>query len=64
MQVTVYLSDGGTLDISDMEPATALDLRSELNAEHPIRFLTFDLDGATVLVAREHVIRIDLETGA
>lgn len=62
MQVTVYLSDGGTLDVTDMDDASALDLRENLALEQP-GFLTFDLDGSTVLVNRHQVVRIDFETG-
>lgn len=60
MRVKIYLSDGGHLTIEDFDPESALDLRDEIKAQ---RFLTFDMDGATVLVNRDHVVRIDFETG-
>lgn len=62
MKVTVYLSDGAELEIADFDEASALDLRESLNVREA-DWLTFDMDGATVLVNRAHVVRIDFETG-
>lgn len=62
MKVTAYLSDGGVLNIGDFDAESALDLKQELNEGGP-DFLTFDMDGATVIVARPHVVRMDFETG-
>lgn len=64
MTVTIFLAGGGHLSIQDFDADAALDLRSELSSEHPLPFLTFDMDGATVLVNRDHIVRIDFETGA
>lgn len=61
MHLTVYLSDGGKLDIADFDQASALDLKADL--ESGAGFLTFDMDGATVFVNPIHVVRIDVETG-
>lgn len=63
MQITVHLSDGAELTIADFNPESALDLVAEFRDGDDPTF-TFDMDGATVLVARHHVVRIDLETGA
>lgn len=57
MRLTIYLSDGGELDIADFDAATALDLRDGLVEP----FLTFDMDGSTVLVNRDHIVRIDFD---
>jgi hypothetical protein len=59
MRLTVYLSDNGILDVADFDAASVLDLREELNTSGA--FLTFEMDGATVLVARDHIVRIDVE---
>lgn len=59
MTVTVRLADGGTLHIEDFDSESALDLREALATEP---FLTFDMDGATVVVNRDQVVRIDFET--
>ena len=60
MKVTCYLSDGGTLDFENFDAESALDLRAAVDDEQ--KFLVFDMDGATVLVNRDHVVRIDMET--
>lgn len=61
MKVTVYLSDGGSLD-ADFDAESVMDLRDDV-ANGSERFLTFDLDGATVVVNRDHIVRVDFETG-
>ena len=58
MRVTVHLSDGATLDIEDFDADTALDLTEGLEDQ---RFLTFEMDAATVLVNRDHIVRLDIE---
>lgn len=58
MKATVYLTDG-QLDFADLDDDTALDLKQGLSTE---QFLTFDMDGTTVLVNAAHIVRIDLET--
>lgn len=63
MRTTIYLSDGGTLKIADLDDGSALELRADLDHGES-RFLALDMDGATVLVNRDHVVRVDLETGA
>lgn len=63
MRLSVYLSDQATLNIDDFDAESALVLKEELNEGGP-DFLTFDMDGATVVVARAHVVRIDFETGS
>lgn len=59
MKASVYLSDGAVLDFEDFEDDTALDLRAAL--DDGARFLTFDMDGATVLVNADHLVRVDYE---
>lgn len=59
MKVSVYLSDDGQLDFEDFGQESALDLRSSLNDGAP--WLTFDMDGATVIVNAAHVVRIDFD---
>lgn len=58
-----YLSDGSELAIADFDPESALDLLADFR-DGDSATMTFDMDGATVVVARHHVVRIDLETGA
>ncbi len=60
MGVTVYLTDGGVLNIATFDADTVLDLREALDSD---AWLTFDMDGATVMVNRDHIARIDIETG-
>jgi hypothetical protein len=62
MRVSVYLSDDSALDIENFDEETALDLRESLS-DPDATWLTFDMDGATVVVNRAHVVRIDFETG-
>lgn len=62
MRFTVYLSDGGTLDVQKGEVESMLDLRDALDNDGGPKFLTFDMDGATVVVNRDHIVRIDIET--
>jgi hypothetical protein len=63
MRLTVYLSDGGQLDVQKVEVESMLDLREVLEDDRP-QFLTFDMDGATIVVNRDHIVRLDIETGA
>lgn len=63
MHVKVYLADGGTLDVSHFDAGTALDLKEGLEGDDAPEFMTFEMDAATVLIARRHVVRIDLEGG-
>lgn len=56
MRVCIYLSDGGVLQFADFDAETALDLREEFADSAA---LTFDMDGNTVLVNRDHIVRID-----
>ena len=62
MKVAVYLSDGAELDIAELSDEDALSLREDFDSGVS-RTMTFDMDGATVVVARHHVVRIDFETG-
>lgn len=62
MKAAIYLSDGGVLDFEDFDEGSALDLREAL-ADTSGTFLTFDMDGSTVFVHRDHIVRIDFETG-
>lgn len=61
MRVKVFLSDGGTLSIDDFDQSSALDLRSSIDLGD--KWLTFEMDGDTVIVATNRVIRIDFEGG-
>lgn len=63
MRVTVYLADDERLDIMEMPDADALDLRADFE-EGASATMLFDMDGATIVVARRHVVRIDFETGS
>lgn len=58
MKVTVFLSDGGQLVIAEFDEASALDLKAELGGGN---FLTFDMDGSTVVVNPQHVVRVDFD---
>lgn len=59
MRLTVYLDDGGVLNINQFNADTVLDLREELDSRP---WLTFEMDEATVIVARDHITRIDIDT--
>lgn len=61
MEIFVRLADKGSLHIEDFDAESALDLRESLESGE--QWLTFDMDGATVLVNTAHVVRIDFETG-
>lgn len=61
MHLTIYLADGGTLDVAKFDAPTALELRHALVDE---QFLTFEMDDATVLVNRDQIVRIDIEDHA
>lgn len=59
MKVQVFLSDGGKLTVEEFDQESALDLAEELSSgESP--FLTFEMGDATVIVARAHIVRVDL----
>lgn len=61
MHVTVYLTGKHTLEVENFDEASALDLKEAFEERRPT--LTLDMDGATVVVNTDHVIRIDFETG-
>lgn len=63
MHVTVYLRrGGGRLDIADMPDGDALDLKRDLTRDGARDPITLEMDGATVLVNRRHIVRVDFET--
>lgn len=61
MKVTLYTADGKHLEIKNMPSSDAMDLREDLEGLRR-GFLTLDMDGATVCVNREHIVRVDMET--
>lgn len=58
MRVTVYLSDGGKLDVEDFDPESALDMKNDITEGG---FATFEMDDVTVLVNTRHIVRVDIE---
>lgn len=58
MKVTIFLSDGGQLNIDDFDAESAMDLAAMLPEQ---QFHTFEMDGATVIVNRDHIVRVDLD---
>lgn len=55
-KVTVYLAVGGavSVDIDAEDPA------SELASQMATGFVTFETDKATLLVNRDHIVRVDI----
>lgn len=60
MRVKLFLADGGELEMDHVDADSVLELQKEIR-EGDDPFLTFDMDGATVLVARQHLVRIDFD---
>lgn len=63
MKLAVILSDGSALVIEDFDADTAFGLAEELRVG-TLPFLTLEMDEATVLVNRNHIMRIDMETAS
>lgn len=61
MKITLYLTDGKHLEIKNMPDGDVMDLRNDLEGLRR-GYMTLDMDGATVLVNREQIVRVDMET--
>ena len=60
MRLTVCTSDGNDFEIADFDANSALDLKRALN-EDGEQFLTLDMDGATVLINRAHIVSVEVD---
>lgn len=63
MIVTIYTTDGGTLDITSFDAQTVLEMIADLQEAKPGHMLTFDLDEglSQVFIQKRHIVRIDID---
>lgn len=61
MKLVIYTTDQGEVEVEDFDQSTAMDFLEALKSGYD-QFLTLELDEhATVLINREHVVRVDIE---
>lgn len=60
MRIKLFLVDGGELEMDHMSAEDALDLRKEIT-EGIEDWITLDMDGGTVIVAKKHLVRVDFD---
>ena len=59
MKLTIHLSDDSKLEWEDFDADSLFELRDEMADQ---QLLTFEMDQATVIVNRDHIVRMDVES--
>lgn len=61
MRCTVRTTDGQYFTLTNMPTETAVHLAAELTDMGGSPVLTFDMDGATIIVQRQHIVALELQ---
>lgn len=61
MHVTIYLTDGSTLEWADLPTWDLAALQGALMGDDVPAFVQMTMDDTTVLISTEHIVRVDVE---